>query len=259
MNHVLYEIHHIDMLANRDNWINRIHPLVKLIVTFLYIGIILSIHKYNLVGLIIMGIYPIIIFALGELSFLECLKKLRIVLPFLCMVGIFNPFFDKVPLFTIGNITVTTGVISMLTLLLKGIYSVLASYLLITTTTIEKICHALRLLHVPEILVTQILLTYRYISVLLNEANRMILAYSLRAPGQKGVHIKVFPSLAGQLLLKSMDRASLVYESMMLRGYKGAFYYSHSTPCKGNDYGYLVAWIIIFAALKFIPKILLKG
>lgn len=235
MSHVLNEIHYIDMLANREQWINRIHPLVKLIVTFIYIGTTMSIHKYNLVGILLMGVYPIIIFTIGELSFVQSLKKIKLILPFICIVGIFNPFFDKIPLFAIGDITITTGIISMLTLILKGIYAVLASYLLIATTTIEKICYALRLLYVPEILVTQILLTYRYISVLLKEANSMMLAYTLRAPGQKGVHMKVWGPLVGQLLLRSIDRASSVYESMMLRGYHGVFYYTDKNPCKGKD------------------------
>lgn len=259
MNGALYEIHYMDMLANKDKWINRIHPLVKLFVTFMYIGIIVSIHKYNLVGILIMGVYPIVIFTLGEISFFESLRKIRMILPFVCIVGIFNPFFDKVPLFSIGNITITMGVISMLTLLLKGVYCVLASYLLIATTTIEKICYALRLLYVPEILVTQILLTYRYISVLLKEANRMILAYSLRAPRQKGVHFKVWGSLVGQLLLRSIDCASLVYESMMLRGYKGVFYYSDEKSCKRKDYAYLIVWITVFVLLKFLPIFIMKG
>ncbi|GAA6410214.1 ABC transporter ATP-binding protein [Blautia hominis] len=109
----------------------------------------------------------------------------------------------------------------MITLMMKGVFTVLASYLLIATTSIEKLCYVFRLLHIPKILVTQILLTYRYITVLLGEVNRITQAYSLRAPKQKGVHFKVWGSLSGQLLLRSMDRATMVYESMTLRGYNG--------------------------------------
>lgn len=39
---------------------------------------------------------------------------------------------------TVGQIEITGGVISMLTLMLKGVFTVSASYLLIATTTIEK-------------------------------------------------------------------------------------------------------------------------
>ncbi len=44
------EIHHMDMLASRDQWVNRIHPLVKLVLTILYISAVVSFHKYDVAG-----------------------------------------------------------------------------------------------------------------------------------------------------------------------------------------------------------------
>jgi len=250
MTGAIYEIHQIDEIAQRKNWINDIHPLIKLIVTIGYILCVVSFHKYDLTGLIIMAVYPASLFILGDLSFLGSIRKLRIVLPLVCAVGIWNPFFDKQPMMLLGAFTITGGMISMVTLMLKGILSVLASYLFIATTTIEKICYALKLLHVPTILVTQILLTYRYISILLSEANRIMTAYLLRAPGQKGIHFKVWGSLAGQLLLGSMDRASRVYESMSLRGYNGTFYFRGKKAIGKNDIFYLLIWILIIGVLR---------
>lgn len=141
----------------------------------------------------------------------------------------------------------------MMTLMMKGVFSVLASYLLIATTGIEKICYAMRLLHIPSVIVTQILFTYRYITVLLEEANRMMQAYALRAPNQKGVHYKVWGSLAGQLLLRSMDRAGEVYESMCLRGYKGEFCYKNRIKWKKKDCLYLIIWLGILIFLRMVP------
>lgn len=199
-----------------------------------------------------MGIYPIALFILGDISFPDALKRLRIVLPLVCFVGLFNPFFDRQPVLQWGSFVITAGMISMITLMLKGIYSVLAAYLLIASTSIEKICYALRMVHVPAALVTQILLTYRYVTVLLEEAGRIIQAYSLRAPRQKGVQFKVWGSLAGQLLLRSMDRANDVYESMTLRGYTGEFYYSGKAPLFTKDIVYLLIWTGSFVLLKLI-------
>ena len=247
-----YEIHHMEQLANEDQWVNHIHPLVKLVLTVLYIATVVSVNKYDLPGILILGVYPIAVFILGEISFTDSVKRVRLILPLVCIVGIFNPFFDRQLLFTIGNVPITTGVISMLTLILKGIYTVFATYLLIATTTIEKICYAMRLVHLPSILVTQILLTYRYISVLLKEANTIMQAYSLRAPNQKGVHFKVWGSLVGQLLLRSVDRADNVYSSMMLRGYQGEFRYARQEKCAGKDYAYLLIWLAIFFILRYI-------
>lgn len=148
----------------------------------------------------------------------------------------------------------------MLTLMLKGIFAVLASYLLVATTTLEQICYALQLLHVPRIIVTQLLLTGRYLTLLLAEVNRTTQAYALRAPNQKGVHYKVWGSLTGQLLLRSIDRANELYESMALRGYTGDFgYLGAHTRIRWQDLAYLVIWCAVFAVVRKVPVILWVG
>ncbi|MDD7388847.1 MAG: cobalt ECF transporter T component CbiQ, partial [Lachnospiraceae bacterium] len=253
ISNAIYEIHHMDTIASRDQWVNRIHPLVKFVLTVVYIAVVVSFSKYDLIGLMGMVVYPLAGFILADLSFMDSLKRLRIVLPLVCLIGIWNPFFDQVPL-QIGGITVNGGVISMFTLILKGIFTVLAAYLLIATTTIEKICYALHLLHVPGILITQFLLTYRYVTVLLKEVNRITQAYSLRAPNQKGIHYKVWGSLTGQVLLRSMDRANAVYESMMLRGYDGSFaYMGKDIRISVSDVIYLLLWLAVFVIFRKYP------
>ncbi|MDO4522828.1 MAG: cobalt ECF transporter T component CbiQ [Eubacteriales bacterium] len=259
INNAIYEIHHIDQIASRDQWMNQIHPLVKLCLTIIYIAVTVSFSKYDIVGLSAMAVYLFIAFHLAELSFRDALRRLRVVLPIVCVVGIANPFFDRVPV-AIGVFHVNAGVLSMLTLMMKGVFAVLASYILIATTTIEKICYALRLLHIPTILVTQILLTYRYITLLLGEVNRITQAYALRAPNQKGIHFKVWGSLTGQLLLRSIDRANDVYDSMTLRGYHGEFrYVGEKYRLRSQDALYFIVWIALFALFRKIPILIVIG
>lgn len=148
----------------------------------------------------------------------------------------------------------------MVTLMLKGVFSVLASYILIATTSIEKICYAMRLVHVPKIMVTQIMLTYRYIVLFLNEVDRITSAYALRAPNQKGIHFKVWGSLTGQLLLRSTDRATIVYESMTLRGYNGEFtYIGEKDKFKSGDAIFLIFFGALFILLRICPVIVVIG
>ncbi|QHQ59749.1 cobalt ECF transporter T component CbiQ [Anaerocolumna sedimenticola] len=255
LTNALYEIHDLDEMAERNTRINQVHPLIKLLITVFYITCVVSYHKYNLLGLFPMILYPLIVFNLAEISVKSCFKKLRVVLPLICFVGLFNPFFDHMPIFKIGSWIITGGVISMVTLMLKGTYALLASYLFIATTGIERICYALKLLHIPGILVTQILLTYRYITVLLKEANAVFQAYSLRAPREKGVKYKIWGSLIGQLLFRSIDRAGNLYDSMLLRGFKGEFYYAHKQRITSIDYIYLVLWFGIISALRLIKLV----
>ena len=76
-------------------------------------------------------------------------------------------------------------------------------------------------------------------------------AYSLRAPGQKGVHISAWGSFLGQLLLRSMDRAEALYESMGLRGFCGDF--SYAVRRKGSAASWPYA--ILCPALMLLPRL----
>lgn len=247
----IYEVHYIDTIASKDSPIHRIHPLVKLIVTIAYIWFTVSFDKFNAFGVLTMVIYPVVVFSMSGTSFRHSLKKLRVILPLVLLMGIFNPIFDQTPRFMFYGILVTDGLVSGFTLIVKGCFAVLGSYLLIATTTIESICSALNILHVPKIIVTQILLTFRYITVLMEEANHIFEAYTLRAPFQKGVHFKVWGSLLGQLLLRSIDRAGALYDSMVLRGFNGDFSYTHERKANWNDFAFLLIWGAVFAALRF--------
>lgn len=255
----IYGIHYMDTLASRDQWVNRLHPLVKFIITISYIVAVVSFDKYDIIGLAGMVIYPIAVFILSDLSFLDSVKRLRVVLPLICLVGILNPFFDK-NYMLIAGVQVSAGVLSMITLILKGIFSLLASYLLIATTSVDKLCYAFCMLHVPKAMVTQFMLTYRYITVLLEEVNRITQAYALRAPSQKGVHFKVWGSLTGQLLLRSIDRANNVYESMLLRGYQGDYQYiREQIAIRLQDVVYLLFWTGIIVLFRIYPVMLIVG
>ena len=246
------EILRMDVLASKDTWLVGFHPLIKVLVTIIYIVFTVSFSQFQLEKLLLMILYPAVLFILGEVSFREGIRRLRIILPLVCLIGIFNPIFDRREVFIFSGFVVTSGMISMITLMIKGVLCVFASYLLIATTRIEKICYGLRQIHMPAVLVTQILLTYRYISLLLSEAGKTWQAYSLRAPEQKGIHIKAWGSLLGGLLLRSMDRASALYESMTLRGYHGEFDYSNTIKMNWKDMGYLTIWCLIFVMIKFI-------
>lgn len=149
----------------------------------------------------------------------------------------------------------------MAALFFKAGFAVAASYLLIATTTVEEICYALRKLHVPQILVTVLLLIYRYLVLMLKEADRITQAYRLRAPGERGIRKSAWGSLAGQMLLRSMDRAQTVYDSMTLRGFHGEFLLSAGRRFLPGwqSISYGLFWGAAFAALRFVPVFYVVG
>ncbi len=259
MEQALHELAEMDVLAAQRSPVHQLHPAAKLIATILYILIVVSFHKYDLGGLIPMVLWPVLLFQISGIPVRTCLYKLRIVLPLVLAVGLFNPGFDRSPLLSLGSIPVSGGVISMLTLMLKGVLCLMASFLLMATTNIDHLCGALRKLHVPGLLVTLLLLTYRYVGVLTEELGVMTDAYHLRAPGQKGIHVSAWGSFLGQLLLRSMDRAQELYASMLLRGYHEHFHYAPLQPFVGKDGLYLAVCVVVFLLLRVLPLTRILG
>ena len=250
MQKAMRELSEMDELAARSSPIHALHPAAKLLTTVAYILVTLSFDKYDLGGLAPMLLWPVLLFQISGIEVRSCFYKLRIVLPLVMAVGLFNPFFDKSVVLRLGGLAVTGGVISMLTLMLKGLFCLMASFLLMATTPIDSLCAALRKLRVPKMLVTLLLLTYRYVGVMTEELAVMSDAYALRAPGQKGIHISAWGSFLGQLLLRSMDRAQELYASMLLRGYHEHFHYADLRPFRRRDGLYMLGCIALFLLLR---------
>ena len=259
MDRSLGELREMDELAVRRSPVHALCPLAKLLVTIAYILTVVSFGKYDLSGLAVMVLYPVLLFQLSGVGVGTCFRKLRFVLPLVMAVGLFNPFFDRVPALTLGALTVSGGVISMITLMMKGVFCLMASFLLMATTPIDALCLALRRLHVPGVLVTLLLLTYRYVGVMTEELSVMTNAYHLRAPGQRGIHRSAWGSFLGQLLLRSMDRAQELYGSMQLRGFRGEFPYADTHPCTARDGIFLAVCLAAFALARFLPLARLLG
>lgn len=249
----------MDEMAAGDSAVHRLHPLAKLAAVIAYIFIVVSFPKYELTGLFVLVLYPVVLYRMAEIPVSACFYKLRYVLPLVMAVGIVNPFLDRVPALYIGSFAVSRGVISMLTLMLKGVFSLMVSFLLMATTKVDVLCAALRRLHVPDILVTLFLLTYRYISVLIEQVSIMTDAYALRAPGQNGIHISAWGSFLGQLLLRSMDRARELYQSMLQRGFTGSFGYTTVPAFRGKDLLFLAVSMAVLLTARFTNLAALLG
>ncbi len=245
------EIREIDELAAKDTPVHRFSALSKFLVTIFYIAFVMSFHKYDLTRMVPMILYPVFMFQLCEIPFRLCLYKMRFILPFVLMVGLFNPLFDHTPVMLIGSFVITGGWISLFTLMLKGILALSASFLLIATTKIEDICAALHTLHIPDILVTMFLLTYRYIFIMMDEVSIMTTAYHLRAPHQKGIAFQAWGSFLGQLLLRSMDKAERIFHSMRLRGYENCIYLTKKSKLYRKD----ILFLIITVSFMIITRL----
>lgn len=254
----LYNIRYLDEFSDKKTIIHNIHPLAKVLTTIIYLIIVVSFSKYEISGLLPLILYPMILMILADIKIMLIIKRVLVVLPLGIGVGIFNPLLDHTNIPIIGNIYISGGWISFVSILIKCILTVTASLILIATTGMNKIALVLRVLKVPKLFVMQLLLTYRYITVLIEEVTRITRSYSVRSHSQKGVKFKDCGCLIGQLLIRTIDRAERIYISMCCRGFESDYNIGNNFKMKLNDYLHTVIWIIFFIIIRCfnIPKLL---
>lgn len=249
---MLWEMCSIDREASKEGWLNEMHPLVKLLVTIWYICFVISFKNNMLTGILSMSVYLIICFLMADISLYKCLKRMRTVLFAFFIIGGANILFSE---------NFSTGVTGAAGFWCKGVMSVFAVYILIVTTSIDDICEALRIVHVPGLLVTVIMLIYRYINILIKETKRLSESYFVLSPGQKGIHIKAWGQFAGNFMLRSIDRAKRVYDSMNMAGYEWRILSGNHKKYKlgAGSLIWLFAWTGIVAVFRMVPVFELVG
>jgi cobalt/nickel transport system permease protein len=99
---------------------------------------------------------------------------------------------------------------------------------------------------------------YRYISVLGEETTRTLRAYSLRTVEENGIRYGVWGSLAGRLLLRTLDRAARIYQAMRCRGFNGELRTTGERPFKGMDLIFILGWTAFFIIVRLynLPELL---
>lgn len=254
----LNSIRLLDDMARQESFIHGLHPLMKLLTTVLFLVVVVSFNRYEVTGLLPLMIYPVMIFVLADIPLAPILTRVLLVQPLIIGLGIANPLLDQQSII-LGGLTISRGWVSFLSLLIKSGLTVTAALLLISTTGMNNIAMALRILRIPRLFVLQLLLTYRYISLLMEETARLLQAYFLRALKHRSIHPKVWGSLAGQLLIRSFERGQRIYQAMRLRGFQGEYIVGARTGIKASDISYLMGWVLFFLTVRFINISVLMG
>lgn len=226
---------------------------MQLWVTLAYLVALLSIPVYDPAHLLWMACYPIVAAEVSGIGYLRVLARSLWVLPLVVVIGMFNPLLDTDIVWRIGALSISRGWLSFLSLVIRGLLAFQALIILVETCGFQDICRALRYFKCPGVLVTQLMMLYRYLGVLMQEALLMQRARQARGYGRKSYPLRQWGVFAGQLLLRSVVRARRVHVAMTARGFDGVFRFrSFEKSPSLRDWTYLIVWIGVFAAIRFL-------
>ena len=245
------EIYGLEQLSGKETVIHRRNPMVKLLSCCVYLVCLLSLDRQSVGQMSAFFLYPAVVLALAEVPFGMVLRRSLVVLPLCLMACIGNLAVERQPVMQLGVLTITAGMVSSLSILLRAMLSVSAVLTLIAVTPFPQLTGALRRLHIPGPFVALLEMTYRYVGALMEEASSMWAGYQLRG-GEKKLDIRHMGPFAGSLLLRSFDRAERIYGAMKCRGYGGSWYGGRKQKINSGDLIYTMAAVLTSLLFRWI-------
>lgn len=242
----------LDALAARDTPAARLDARVKAIATVAFVVTVASFGRTEALRLLPLAAWPVALAALGDVPWRAVLVRLALASPFALGVAAFEPLLDRSPALTVGGVTVSAGAIAFLTILLKFALALSAGLVLVATTGFDAVCGALERLGTPRLLVAQLLLLYRYLFVLAEEAARLWRAHALRAPDRPRPTLRLAATLLGQLLVRALARAERLHAAMRCRGFDGAVRLVRRTGLAAPDLAFAAATALLLAAARLL-------
>jgi len=217
------------------NFSIRISPQAHVLTTFIFTIITASFGRNDAVLLIPLFIYPVFILLSGKNIIETLLKTLKIILlasPIVLTLGIFGSW------------------MTFSSLILRFILTVSSMIILFSLIEFSGFCSALTRLRVPNAMITQLVLMHRYSFLLRDEVRRLRCAHALRSGGNRKISIREFGSMAGNLLLRTFDRAEIIHQAMMCRGFNGTMPTANVSCWKAADIVYIIGWTIVLLVLR---------
>lgn len=234
-----------------ETHLSDIDARALLAVTLVFLILLLSVPLSKPDLLIWFAIYPIVMSPLIHEKYGFILRKSFYILPFVILIGIFNPIYETSPGMLIGDYIISRGWLTFTSLIIRALLSFQALIILIYSTGFINIVHSLNRLGCPNVMSMQLLMLYRYLGLLMDEALNMHRARVARGYGRKSYPIKMWVVLLGTLFLRTVDRAKHIKMAMEARGFNGIIHIGEIKKWQVADSVYCLVWILVLLFIRF--------
>jgi cobalt/nickel transport system permease protein len=246
MEHAFYA----EQIARADGLLQRLDPRVKLLgILGLVVPAAAARSFAVILGLLAVAV---ILAALSRVPVGVLLKRVWIaVLLFTGVIALPAPFVTPgrvvYQLPVVGWSVTAQGLASAGYLVLRVETAATLCVLLVLTTPWNHVLKALRVFHVPAVLVTILGMTYRYLFLVLQSAHDMFESRRSRMIGELtgSERRRVAASSAGVLMSKTFDLSNEVYLAMQSRGYRGDVATIDQFQVDGFDWAMLGAFAAV--------------
>jgi len=258
ISHALEQSLFAEELARRPGLLQSLDPRVKIVTSLaLLLAVSLARSVWVIVALYALAV---ILAAASSISIGFFIKRVWLFMPFFTLI-IALPAFFAVPgpalvRLPLGLIVTRTGALTAVFLLLRVSTSVSLGLLLVLSTPWNTLLKALQVLKVPDSFILILGMTFRYIYLLLNTLDDMLLSRKSRVVGRLdgAAQRRVIGATAGTLLGKSLALSGDVYLAMQSRGYRGTPRTMDTFQMRGRDWAWGSALVAIALVMVWLGR-----
>lgn len=225
-----------------DSAIHRLHPAARILGALALLVSIATLR--GTFGLAVLLYIAVLIgaAAAARVPVIAMLRAGAAVLPFACCFGVVSLLAGDPQ--------------TALWLLIRAYLSSLTALLLVATTPMTGLMAGLEWLRAPRFLVQVMQFLYRYMTVLVEEANAMRVAGLARAGSLRTLQFRQAAQALGVLFARSYARAEAIHRAMVSRGFTGRLPVLSGAPGRAPfralDAGFVAAAALIGAGLRAI-------
>lgn len=248
---------------------HRLDARVKLVVALAFVVLlnVTPVQAWPAYGLYLAIIGATI--ALARVRLGAVVRRSLLALPFVLMAVLSVPFIrEGQPVVTLplwgGRLILTdVGLLRMTTILARSWLSVLVVITLAFTAHLTDLVRAMRGMGVPRVLTFTLLLMYRYLYVLVEEALRLMRARDARTvepvAGHKGPPLlwraRVTGAIIGTLFLRTYERSERIYQAMLARGFTGELRALAEPTLSRRDLAWGGAGVALLALIAVVANV----
>lgn len=198
----------LDRYSRLQSPLHRLPAMAKLIGSLCLVIAVVTVNFSHISFFVAAGGFLVVVAFISTIPWRFTIKRLLYLEPFalgIALMALFQP----------GGPSLFFSIMTRSTLCL------FTMILLSNSTPFADLLQTLRRLRLPGILITIMALMYRYLFVLVDEAERLNRARRSRTfTAHRLRRWHVLASLIGQLFIRSTERAERIYAAMTARGWK---------------------------------------
>lgn len=243
----------IQEFALGESLVHKIDPRAKIVAAVVF-SLVTAVSQ-SVVASASALVFPLTLIALSRISLKVVVRRLIFINGLIVFLWIFLPFTTPGdPVYSMGPLVATReGLVHALLLTLKSNAIIMAMMVLLGTSPVFNLVHALSHMAVPDKLVHMFFFCFRYVHVVADEYHALVEAAKVRGfrPGTNLHTYRTYGNFVGMLLVRSFDRARRIMDAMKCRGFVGKFYVLHHYEMRTNDY-LLPAISAVFALMLLV-------